>query len=428
MARAERRRRGPLRRALTVVVTVLLAVVVICAAYVGYVAVRGARPVTLPAPTGRYAVGRVTYDWTDAGRADPLAPHPGAARELSVWLWYPVSRADAWRGHHAGYAPGAWSNLHFPGLVGVGESSFGKLRIHAREGEPVANGRFPVVVLEPGLGFAAPQYTTLAENLASHGYLVAGVTPTYSANLTVVHGRPVRSTDAGNPNDLEGGSARAVAAANRIVGVWAADAQFAARRVAALDRAMDRPGGDLDLRGHVDTGRVAYAGHSFGGAASLEACRADAACAGAVDLDGREFGPVVHTGLRAPLMLLGSENSCITGTCSAASSGDRGDLAAAHSLLAASTGEEYAYSITGARHFNFTDYGAYYLAWPLHALLALGSIDGDRALEVQNAYLVAFLDHVVHGSTRPLLTAPHPKDFPEVRLLRHRAAAEPASP
>ncbi|MCW2904066.1 MAG: uncharacterized protein JWO67_6331, partial [Streptosporangiaceae bacterium] len=49
------------------------------------------------------------------------------------------------------------------------------------------------------LGFAAPQYTTLAENLASHGYLVAGVTPTYSANLTVLHGHTLHATTAGNP-------------------------------------------------------------------------------------------------------------------------------------------------------------------------------------------------------------------------------------
>lgn len=410
-----------MRRMLTVVLVAALAVVVLCAGYVGHVAVRSSRPVALPSPTGRFAVGRVAYDWTDAGRTDPLAPRPGTARELSVWLWYPVSRADARRGHLAGYAPGAWSQLHFPGPVGLAESSFDKLRTHAREGVPVANGRFPVVVLEPGLGFAAPQYTAIAENLASHGYLVAGVTPTYSANHSVVHGRAVEATDAGNPNDLEGTSARATAEANRIVAVWAADARFAARRVAALDRS----GGQVDLRGHVDAGRVAYVGHSFGGAASLEACRTDIACAGAVDLDGKEFGPVVHAGLRAPLMILGSENSCVTGTCSATSDQDRGDLAVARSLLRAGTGEEYAYSIIGARHFNFTDYGAYYLARPLRALLALGPIDGHRALTVQNAYLVAFLDHAVHGSARPLLTASQSTSFPEVRALSRRVPPSP---
>jgi len=46
--------------------------------------------VTLPVPTGPYAVGRVTYVWTDA-TPDTLAPVPGTRRELMVWIWYPTS-------------------------------------------------------------------------------------------------------------------------------------------------------------------------------------------------------------------------------------------------------------------------------------------------------------------------------------------------
>ncbi|VVJ24906.1 lipase (secreted protein) [Amycolatopsis camponoti] len=60
------------------------------------------------------------------------------------------------------------------------------------------------MVLLPGLGFAAPQYTTIAEDLASQGYLVTGVTPTYSANLTLVGGAPVPADEAGNPAAFDG--------------------------------------------------------------------------------------------------------------------------------------------------------------------------------------------------------------------------------
>jgi predicted dienelactone hydrolase len=196
--------------------------------YLEYVAVRHAQPVTLPAPTGKYKVGRAMFDWTDRSRIDPLAPRPGRPRELSVWLWYPAPH-DA-EGRQAPYAPGAWGQLHFPGVVGLGETSFGAVRDHALAGAPVAGGRFPIAVLEPGLGLAAPQYTTVAENLASHGYLVAGVTPTYSANLTVLHGRAVHETAAGNPPRLNADlhSAAARRTGDRLVGVWAADARFAA--------------------------------------------------------------------------------------------------------------------------------------------------------------------------------------------------------
>src|SRR5205814_3502222 len=46
--------------------------------------------ITLPAPTGPFAVGRVIYDWTDDAHSDPLAPVPGTKRELLVWIWYPA--------------------------------------------------------------------------------------------------------------------------------------------------------------------------------------------------------------------------------------------------------------------------------------------------------------------------------------------------
>src|SRR6267154_711801 len=46
--------------------------------------------VTLPTPTGAFAVGRVLYDWADQDTSDTLAPGPGNKRELLVWIWYPA--------------------------------------------------------------------------------------------------------------------------------------------------------------------------------------------------------------------------------------------------------------------------------------------------------------------------------------------------
>jgi predicted dienelactone hydrolase len=51
--------------------------------------------VTLPAPTGPYAVGRAIYDWTDDANLDTLAPVPGTKRELLVWIWYPSAAGQS---------------------------------------------------------------------------------------------------------------------------------------------------------------------------------------------------------------------------------------------------------------------------------------------------------------------------------------------
>ena len=375
----------------------------------GYVTLRRSVGIELPTPDGSYGVGRTAFEWVDTSRDDPLAPRPGTPRELAVWLWYPASTANG--APTAPYAPGGWAELRLSLPLSLGESRIDRVRTHSIEDAAIATGRFPVVILLPGLGFAAPQYASLAENLASHGYLVAGVTPTFSAQVTVLHGRVVPQSAAGNPPALEGSDVdAATAAADRLVQVWAEDALFTATRLAGLDA-------DGAFARHVDSSRTAYVGHSFGGAAGLEACRRDPHCVGAVDLDGTPYGPVVRSGLKHPYMIIGSEKSCVPGGCEKpATASDRADLAAARSLLTHSTGQSWRYRIIGGRHFNFSDYGAYYLALPVRAMLALGSIDGPRALQIVNSYLTAFLDHAARGGPTSALDA-DPPPFSEVRVV-----------
>lgn len=404
-------RRTWVRRTFRILALIVAVIVVVTGGYVGYVAIRRAQAITLPAPTGPYPIGRTQFDWTDHSRTDPLAPQQGIPRELSVWLWYPAPQHTG--GPVAPYLPDGWAQLHIGAPIGLGESSFDAVHDHALAGSvPVAAGRHSVVVLEPGLGLAAPQYTTLAENLASHGYLVAGVTPTYSANVTVVHGQVVQASATGNPKvfDTAEHTDQAQAAGNRLIGVWVADARFAAAQVATLNRAGL-------FAGHVDPAHIVYIGHSFGGAASLEACRTDPNCDGAADLDGTQFGPVVHLGLGKPMLLLGSENSCVTGACQPPGSDEQASLATARTLLAASTGPTGCYQIDGTQHFNFSDYAAYYFAAPLRSVVPVGSIDGDLSLEITDAYLTAFVDHAVTGVPEPLLTD-HSSPYAQVRVQR----------
>ncbi|MEV0349806.1 hypothetical protein AB0H88_28865 [Nonomuraea sp. NPDC050680] len=267
----------------------------------------------------------------------------------------------------------------------------------------MAPGRFPLVVLAPGMGLNAPVFSSLAQELASHGYVVASITPTYSANVTVLHGHVVASTPAGKPEGDEEKTA------DRVIGVWTADARFVAAHAAALDR-------DTNLAGHVDASRPLYIGHSFGGATAFQACHDDPSCAGAVDLDGALYGGVVRTGLRAPALMLGGENSCVIETCRADDAENRGMRDRTRQWLAASTGPVWRYEIAGTGHFNFTDYAVIYLAAPIRALFPLESIDGARGLRIQNAYVTQFADQAVRHQASPLLAGA--RLYPEVRALR----------
>jgi predicted dienelactone hydrolase len=342
-------------------------------------AVRSHAVRSLPRAVDGRPIGRVRLEMTVPG----TAMEPATGRD-SVWLWYPsVGDGDQ---PPAAYAPGRWQALHFSGPLGLLETRFDDLRIRSRENVRPAAGTFGLIILEPGMGFSAPQYQALAEDLASAGFVVAGITPTGSANVTVLDGRVVGSTAQGNPPDLGTHSGRPEAEADRLVRRWAG----AAVAVAAALRHSPI------IAAHLQPGTV-YVGHSFGGAASVQACHDDPSCRGAVDLDGTQFGTVVHTGLDKPLMIIGSGDSCVTGRCPAGAHRNTDDVQAARSLLRRSHGPAWCPILAGTRHFNFSDYGSYYLALPLRRLLALGSIDGARATRTIDRSVIGFARFATTG-------------------------------
>lgn len=393
-------------RAIKILSLCVAVVMVLGAGYLGWVGWHRSWPIALPVPTGTYPVGRRMFDWTDPSRRDNLRSPSGTARELSVWLWYPATLIPG--SSRATYAPGAWQALHMAAPVGFFEGPLDNMATHSSDNAPIAAGPFPVVILEPGMGLAALQLTALAESVASHGYVVAGITPTDSANVTVIHNRVVPATTLGNPPDI----GRDASTADHILRAWVGDAQFTRSQLGRLNLAGP-------LASHLTLTHASYVGHSFGGAAALQACHDDRQCAGAVDLDGTQFGDVVHAGSTAPFMILGGANSCVTGTCTPSGAADSSARQAAQSLLAASDGPRWCYEIDRAAHFNFTDVAAWYLAPPLRAAFPLGPIDGRRGLLIEASYVTAFLDSTHSNAPQPLLEDTS-REYPEVHRLPGR--------
>src|SRR5262249_15716877 len=139
-------------------------------------------------PAGPYDVGRVEYDWVDSTRAETFGPGKDGRRELDVWVWYPTSPVYAADAALAPYLPVVWraARLHSQPPEFLAQFLVQDLCVvqpHAVLAAPLpsAPANFPGVVLQPGLGPILPDYTTLAEDLASRGYVVFGSTPTYSA-------------------------------------------------------------------------------------------------------------------------------------------------------------------------------------------------------------------------------------------------------
>jgi hypothetical protein len=139
---------------------------------------QASEPVGLPAPTGRHRVGRASFDWVDPDRAELYSSNPRDRRELVVWIWYPAEPGPG--AVRAAYLPEPWMPTgQFLGLDAAG------LLSHAVEDAPVAGERssYPVLVLSPS-GFPPLLLAAIAEDLASHGYVVVGVNHTYETAVT----------------------------------------------------------------------------------------------------------------------------------------------------------------------------------------------------------------------------------------------------
>jgi hypothetical protein len=353
------------------------ALVAVALILTGASAILRAQSRQLPAPTGANAVSRVELAVNDTGRIDPFATD-GRTREIAVWLWYPTSDAPA--STTAPYFPPAWADAadNDLGLVGVYLQDRRAVRTNSHAGAPMLDAP-PVVVLMPGLSLAIPDYTALAEDLASHGYAVVGINMTGSSIVGFPDGHVVPAVAAGSVDESLATDVDAwYVDASRVIDVWVSDAAFVTSALATSPPAV----------GPLDFSRVAYIGHSLGGAASFERCSQDEHCVGAVDLDGTLFSDVRLTGMTAPGLVIRSEHGA---------TGEFQRRAAADFAHVREVSRVRVLTLEGSTHSNFTDDSVLY-GPVLKPVGILGSIDGHRSLSITRDVVRAFLDEVLTGA------------------------------
>ncbi len=117
--------------------------------------------IQLMQPTGKFPLGTMIYEWTDETRNIQLTSHKGDKRTIVVQLWYPA-RIDS----NSIKAP--YSSLSKDYLK-VSANSYS--RPSFSEEIEYSN----LIIISPGRGTERFLYTTIAEELASHGFVVAAV-------------------------------------------------------------------------------------------------------------------------------------------------------------------------------------------------------------------------------------------------------------
>jgi hypothetical protein len=347
-------------------------------------------PLTLPKPTGPFAVGRDVYDWADPHTVDVLAPTPGAKRELLVWIWYP---ADAQSGRPDDYIPEALRRPAGPLVFRLLTRDLSKVHGHSLRDARVSLQRhaYPVVIMRAGSSLEVATYSTLAEDLASHGYIVVGFDAPYRTfSVAFPDGRIIARAPRNNPELVSGDEF--VRRSNKLLAVWTSDIGFVLERLNWLN--TSDPSGKFSSR--LDMARVGVFGHSFGGAQAAEFCRQDSRCTAGIDIDGALLDGVIREGIRKPFMFL------VSGLGDFSSDADvrkfRGDIRSVYQRLPPD-GRVWL-SIRGANHFTFNDEGAllrsHVIRGVMHLFGQLG-IDGRRQLAVTAYCVHTFFDAYLKG-------------------------------
>ena len=292
-------------------------------------------PSLLPEPTGPAVIG--------------VRDVPSVSPDADARLWYP-----ALPGSGTGQPP--YTSAATAASLGVTADVLHDARLRATfDALPAATATpRPGVLLMPGWGSPMALSTSLAQDLASNGYVVLSVEPTLGTE---------------DPDHLP------------------ADPAKPARRLEQLRTALDLMTGPTiaALAGPVDANRVAAGGHSIAGALAMQVSLTDPRIAAAFDLDGWLHGPALDTPIEVPALFV--EASGFDAPT---------DAAIARATHAVTVG------LAGATHFDVTDVPCLVAALgPNAALLGLGTI-GCTGSTTTNSLVERFLNAALHdGRSTP---------------------------
>ncbi|MFG2843080.1 alpha/beta hydrolase family protein [Kitasatospora sp. NPDC048296] len=332
---------------------------------------------TLPAPTGPYAAGEDVIHLTDASRPDPWVPSSGP-RQLTVTMVYPAVPGT---GTPAPYmtlaeATGHIQRAKIPASSGITPQNLSSVTTHAFDGARPQHGKHPLVVLSPGFGDPRVVLTSLATDLASHGYVVALVGPTYEdSGETLANGQTPPCAICDDLNlDMD-----------TVTASRALDMSFVIDQLTHGNTAWP-------LAHLIDKHEIGMAGHSIGGAAAATTMIADPRVRAGVNMDGTFHPDPMPGQINRPFLMLGTATNTDWEHPWAALGGYKKWLA-----------------VTGANHPSFTDVDLL----EEQAGFPTPPLDPERGIVITREYVTAFFDQTLKGIHSPLLDGPSPNN-PEV--------------
>lgn len=380
----------------------------------------------LPAPSGQYRVGMTTYYLVDESRQETYSaeiydlqtqslsktPRPTDRRELIIYVWYPtraikekttVPYVD--EGFALATAEGMAANF------GVSPDRFvaivtQTIQTNAIPKAKLTDSRYPVIIFSPGFGATPKFYTKQLEELASHGYVVVAINPTYEVPILFPDGQVITQSSVFDFSSASNETKQQVF--NQAVEIRAEDVSFVLNELKRINK-KDPHG---LFTGRLELSKVGIFGHSLGGDTAIEAMKRDRRLKAGINMDGGSYGSLFSRenkgSLNRPFMVM---------------SHDGADNALQVFYQQRLKAKAYRLAIEGSKHTTFMDFGLILPAFLANAIAqeksqiaqTNGSIEPKRASQIISAYTLAFFNHYLLNEDEPLLEGISP-NYPEVLI------------
>ncbi len=379
--------------------------------------------IELMPPTGPLLLGRTSLYWVDAA-----SEQPGGKREVMAHIWYPAQPDKS--AAPAPYIPGfasiqaAVGEAYLKEAAGASYDALSSARTHVIADAPTTgdSAKYPVLLLTHGLRYNSLGYSMLAEDLASHGYVVVGVDHPATAFAVLFPGQ--RVTCFSEERWTQRRTAEETRAFEREnVERCAADLAFVVNQLAKLESGAVAS----RFQGRLDLARIGVLGHSFGGRVAARACQLDKRLMAGLIIDG--FGRTMTVDknpdgstIEQPMMVQYARRV------------PRGGIPRLLALLQTpgkdleeelrQVRKEFCESVKGGSYeVTLNTPGIVHESFSDVLLLQSGQSaetvkNHRRAMEITRSYTRAYFDRHVRGLPAPILDKT-PDDPQEVELRRH---------
>lgn len=349
----------------------------------------------IPKLTGKSKVGTRSFQLTDRSR--PAGFEMPGKRRLMVQVTFPRKRG-AGRCRRAPYLPDGTAErlLSYLNLEGPVD-----IDTRACVGGPVTRKVLPLVVFSHAYTADRAVYTSLVNDLASRGFMVASIDHTGDAFAVEfpggkvvdgVYGSPLASKPITEPELV------------RLVNMRTRDVRFVTTWLLKQNRKEKSW-----LKRRIDPKRVGIFGHSLGGATASRVALVDRRFRASADLDGSLFGQWPLTSVsRKPFLLFTAEEGL--GSILERDKSCRYFVNASQPKLG--------WQLSGAKHLSFSDFqtlapqiAAARPGWPYAALYPIitGNLDPAASIRSQRDAIARFFDAYVKSGRKPAkVKAPSP--------------------